>query len=151
MGSSFVRVTGLRELGATLKRLDADIQERICRRATAAGARVIQESAQRRAPVAQEPYVINGITVQPRNLPSKIKVTRVKPSDTPLTSQHLVVVLAGAKHGYASRVGSLQEFGTVKMQANPFMRPAFDEDGHKALDAIVNTVRSGVAASAAKK
>lgn len=140
----------MRELGATLKQLEDAVQVKIGRRATAAGANIIKDGAKRRAPIAPAPYMIEGITVQPGNLPEKIRVKRVRPADTRLTSEHLVVVLSGAKHGYASRVGALQEFGTVKMPAHPFMRPAFDEDGHKAMDAIVETLRSGILAAASK-
>jgi HK97 gp10 family phage protein len=150
MASSFVKMTGVRELGEKLQFLASEVQDKIGRRATNAGAQVIRESAKRRAPVADEDYEVRGITVRAGNLPEKIVVKRVRPTETPLASEHLVVVLAGAKHGYASRVGALQEFGTVKMQAQPFMRPAFDEDGPKAADAIVDTLRTGIDAAVRK-
>ena len=36
------------------------------------------------------------------------------------------------------------EFGTVKMSARPFMRPAFDSKKTSAVDAIVTTMRGGI-------
>lgn len=92
MAASFVKMTGVRQLGEKLQLLASEVQDKIGRRATNAGAQVIRESAKRRAPIADEDYEVRGITVRAGNLPEKIVVKRVRPTDTPLASEHLVVV-----------------------------------------------------------
>jgi HK97 gp10 family phage protein len=131
-----IKVEGLRELGQRIKKLNSDMANKVARAATAAASGVIRKSAVQKAPIAPEDYVVDGLKVSKGNIPKNIVTKRVKPSETNLTSEHLVVVRGKRKHGYASRIASLQEFGTVKMPANPFIRPAFDENKEKAIDAM---------------
>jgi len=48
--------------------------------------------------------------------------------------------------GYAA----WQEFGTVKMAANPFMRPAADTEGQSVVDDVIDIIRAEVMKSAAR-
>jgi HK97 gp10 family phage protein len=40
--------------------------------------------------------------------------------------------------------GMFQELGTIDMSPQPFMRPTFDEDGRRAIGAVVKVLRRGV-------
>lgn len=134
-----VKVQGLRALGERMRELSQDMQLKVARAATAAGAGVIKKGAARRAPVADAPYTVRaakgdaGVLVQPANLPKNIITKRVK---TQLTSEHIVTVRGKRKDGYALRVGILQEYGTAHAAAQPFLRPAFDEDKGQAIEAM---------------
>ena len=46
--------------------------------------------------------------------------------------------------GFASRIGALQEYGTVKMPAQPFMRPAFAQEKGFAVQAIRETLKKRI-------
>lgn len=141
-----VEVKGLRELGALLKELDADIQKKVARAATNAGAQVIKKRAVQKAPVSDPALTPN---IPPGYMRDSIIVRRQRRPDKGLTSQHAVTVrhkgakvLADAPNPY--QVGIFNEFGTVKMSAQPFMRPAFDSGKSEALDAIVKRLQQRI-------
>ncbi|KQV85435.1 HK97-gp10 family putative phage morphogenesis protein [Rhizobacter sp. Root1221] len=129
-------VKGLRELGLKFKQLDEKVQKNVARSATSAGATVFKKEIARRAPVADEPYRIEDVMVEPRNLERNVVVKRLKPSQTSATSEHLVVMRGKRKYGYASRVAVLQEFGTVTAPAQPFFRPGADAAAQPAAAAV---------------
>lgn len=136
-----IEIKGLRELGEAMKALGDDIGLKIARSATNAGAQVIKRRAKELAPVAPEPYEIEGVVVQPGNIGKNIVVKRLKRNQTQLTSEHVVTVRGKAKYGYASRVGALQEFGTVHHPAQPFMRPAFEQEKGFAVQKMRETLK----------
>lgn len=133
-----------------MRALSAEVSQKISRAAVQAGAKVIKDLAVSKAPVAKEPYVVrknkadkHGVLVQPGNIPKNIVTKRVK--DSRMTAETVIAIRGKRKDGYASRIASLKEFGTVKMPAEPFMRPAFDEGGRKAVDAVKNRLTTRIA------
>lgn len=46
--------------------------------------------------------------------------------------------------GYSAPYASFVEFGTYKMAAQPFLRPAFDEYEEEALSAILDSIESNL-------
>jgi HK97 gp10 family phage protein len=145
-----VNVTGLKELRAQLRALGVDMTTKIARSATNAGAQVIRARAKELAPEAEEEHKLHGVVIKPGNLKKGIVVKRVRPSQTTLTSEHLVVVRGSRQYGFASRYGRLQEFGTVKMSPQPFMRPAFDQEKGFAVAAMVSKIRQRIAKAGKK-
>jgi HK97 gp10 family phage protein len=136
-----VKTTGFRELGLALKELDAKVQRNVLRAASNAGAQVVKKAIARKAPLADEPYTVsdsagNQVLVPPGNLKKQMIVKRLKPSETPLSVEHLVTMRSKREHGYARRIGTLQEFGTVKQAPQPFFRPGAEEAMQPAIDAI---------------
>lgn len=131
-----ISVSGLRELGERMKKLNTEVAVKAARAATAAAAGVVKKDAVRRAPVAENDYVVDGLPVKKGNLPKNIVSKRLKASQTALTSEHIVTVRGKRKYGYASRIGALQEFGTVKQPAQPFLRPALEQNIQPAIDAM---------------
>ena len=144
MASSItIKVDGLQQLGERMAKLSADMSTKIARAATGAAAGIVKKEAARRAPVAKEAYVVRqnegdkGVLVQPKNLGKNVIMKKVKSN---LTSEHIVTLRAKRKDGYARRIGTLQEYGTANMPAQPFLRPAFDENTQKAIDAMKDRI-----------
>lgn len=137
MGRSVtVQVDGLRDLGDRMKTLKSDMANRIARAATAAGSVVIRDAAKQKVPV------------DTGNLRQNVIVKRLPKSESAgLTSEHIVTVRkgkltkkqkgAGLKDAF---YGSFVEFGTVKMPARPYLRPAFDQNKERAVDAIKDRI-----------
>lgn len=130
-----VRVDGLSELGSRLKTLSADVANRIGRAATAAGAVVIRNAAQQNVPV------------DTGNLKKNIIVKRLPKGESRLTSEHIVTVRKGklTKKQQATGLkdayyGTFVEFGTAKMPARPYLRPAYDRNKELAVDAVKDRI-----------
>lgn len=147
-----IQVQGLSQLGQSLKSLGADMQARVARRATNAAAQIVKTAviAAVNDPRAQKPYKVEGELVFPSNISRNIVVKRIQPGDTDLTSEHIVAVRGKAAHGYASRIASLKEWGTVKEAATPFMTPGFETSKGAALEAMSESLRVDIAAGAKK-
>lgn len=137
-------IKGLRQLGENLKALGDEVGSKIARQATGRAARIVQDREIELAPEAPADYVVDGVQVQKGNIKRQIKVKRVKAGDTQLTSEHRVVIRGKAKYGYASRVASIYEYGSVKQPARPFVRPAWDQTKEPAKLELIETLRRGI-------
>lgn len=136
-------VKGMRELSEALRQLPQRIARNALRQSVAAGASVIRSDAKARAPMATAPPGPG----QP--LPGTLKrsiLIRHLSERSGLTSQTYVV---GVRHGKRYRKQGKKgnrsqdayywrwvEFGTVKMSARPFLRPAFEANKEKAVQVI---------------
>lgn len=130
-----VQVDGLRELGERMKSLKSDMANRIARAATAAGSVVIRNAAQQSVPV------------DTGNLKKNIIVKRLPKGEARFTSEHIVTVrkgrltdkqkTAGLKSAY---YGTFVEFGTAHTPARPFLRPAYDQNKERAVEAIKDRI-----------
>lgn len=134
-----VKVEGLRELGERMKGLSEAVNNRIARAATAAGAVVIRNAAQAKVPV------------DTGNLKKNIIVKRLPKGESPLTSEHIVTVRQGKltkkqrdKGLEDAYYGKFVEYGTAKMAARPYMRPAFDQNKEKAVEAIQDRIKKRI-------
>lgn len=133
-----VQINGLSDLVQTLRNLPAEIASKNggpLARALAKGGRTIRDDAKRRAPVSDPPSVQvaarrarnTGQINKPGRLRDAIVSKRDRnPGARGRTEAVLVTVRRSGKKGayYAGMV----EFGTVKMEAQPYMRPAFEEN-----------------------
>lgn len=144
--ASRITVTGLRQLGIELSKLSADMQDRLARRATGRGANVIKTAvvakAAQQPTLADKPFTVDGITYQPGHIARNVVAVRVRQPE--VTSEHVVAVRSNKRNGYAGRIASINEFGTVKMAAQPFMGPGFESSKSEALQTIVETLRKGI-------
>jgi HK97 gp10 family phage protein len=122
-------VSGLKELQAAMKELPANIARNVLRGAVNAGATVIREEAKARAPKF-EGKVAKGQPIREKS------------------SAVLQTFYVGVRQGRSAKKtkkGSIDawyarfvEFGTSKMAARPFMRPAFEAKKEAAVQAIKN-------------
>lgn len=134
-----VKVEGLADLQKRLLSLSEDMQGKIARAASAAGAVIIKNAAIRKAPM------------DTGNLKKNIIVKRLPKGEADYTSQHIVTVRKGKKTKKQREAGlkdafyaGFVEFGTVKMPAKPFLRPAYDENKEKAVQAMKDRLEARI-------
>jgi HK97 gp10 family phage protein len=139
--SVFVEVKGLQELGERLRLMKSEVSLKIGRQAVNAGAQVIKKQAIANAPIWPKPHKLEGVMVPSGNLKKNIVVKKIK---SPLVAEYIVTVRGKKKDAYAARYGRLVEFGTVKMAAEPYLRPAFDSKKSEAVEAIKAKLIAGI-------
>ena len=128
-------LTGFKELSAALRSLGPKVARNGLRRAVSAGAAVIRDDARSRARVATGEMKRDIMIKRERD---------VKGGDT-FGAKYSVFVRSGKKSRLAGKgrdvqkdsfYWKFQEFGTSKMAARPFLRPAFAAKREAAVEAI---------------
>jgi HK97 gp10 family phage protein len=137
-----VNVTGLKELQEALKQLPVNIGKNVLRGATRAGAAVIRVEAKNKAPVYTGPMAKGH--PPPGTLKRSVYQKQIRELSSAVQQTFYVGVRIG-KDRKDNKGRSLDayywrfvEFGTAKMPARPFMRPAFEAKKMEALYAIKN-------------
>jgi len=158
-----IQITGLADLERRLLDFPDKLARNILGGAIRAGAVVIQREARLRAPVSDAPHVLiskrskgmklkgkqyMGTWIMPGNLRRNIKV-RPAPRKNRTRAEPIEywVYVSGKTAWYWKFV----EFGTKKMSAKPFLRPAFDNQKGVALKAIRDYLAARIEKEAAKK
>lgn len=123
-------ISGLEPLLKKLKTLEPKIAKKVLRQSLRAGAKIIQTAAKAKAPVKSG------------QLRKAIKVRAQKRTRRGTIG---VNVSVGEKD-FAGEVfyGSFIEFGSSKMPARPFMKPAFQENKAAALQVIQDGIAAGI-------
>lgn len=142
--STTVKIEGLRELAAALRELPKAVAAKQLRTPVAIAARTIRDDARRRAPS------------QSGRLRASIIFKRTQGGA--LDAQYIVAVRHGKRFQHVGKHDVNQdayywtflEFGTSKMAAEPFMRPAFESNKYDALTMIIDGLRVGVETEAVK-
>lgn len=136
-------LTGFKELSAALRELGPKVARNGLRRAVSAGAAVIRDDARERAPVATGEMRRDIMIKRERD---------TKGGDT-FGAKYSVFVRSGKKSRLAGKGRNVQkdsyywkfvEFGTSKMAARPFLRPAFAAKREAAVDAIGKTLGDAI-------
>lgn len=150
-----VRVDGLAELGEALKQFPEKLGQKYLRKATFAAANVIKEDAIARAPVRsgqlQEHIAVFRRPDDPSTAHYAIGVRGIKLNRKLKKIASKLRKIAGVKHlDIAGDVyyWRFLEFGTSKMAARPFMRPAFEAQKENALEVFRVALADGVQAAA---
>lgn len=153
-----IKVEGLKELQKALNQLPKEIQGRPLRAAVSAGAKLIVDDVKTRVPVGET-----------GNL--KTAVYRYRSRRNSSTGRETFFV--GIRQGKAQfkdtaynrrkgRVGKTYktageayywrflEFGTAKMQAKPFLRPAFEANKSRAVEVIKDRLGKSIQTQAKK-
>ena len=151
-----MQVKGAAELVKLLNQLPARVAKNGLRNAVYAGARVVRDEAKSRAPKAAE--------VMPNQPPPgtlrRSVIMKHIPELSSLTRQtFFVTVRHGKKYRFQGKKKNLSqdawywrfiEFGTIKMAARPFLRPALEVKRQEAVDAITTRLASRIEAEAKK-
>ena len=143
--ADYVHVRGLRELQAAMHALPKKLDRRILNSALMAGARPMVRDAKAKVPV------------DTGALKSGIRAKPVKPTEHTATihvgigkaRQSRAEKAAGAKR-YTPWYGRLVEFGTSKMSARPFLRPAFERNKSSSVEIIKKQLAKRIEAEAEK-
>ena len=139
-----IKITGLAELKKTLATLPQAMQNTAIKGMVAAGASVIRQEAILRAPSYAEQVPAGHPPAG--TLKNAIYQARLIADCTPSHEVWIVNVHKGKKFQAHTRGGKTVnadafyatwvEYGTVKMSAHPYMRPAFEAKKSAAVDAM---------------
>ncbi|MEQ4673990.1 HK97-gp10 family putative phage morphogenesis protein [Providencia vermicola] len=126
-----VNVTGLRELGEALSRVEEEIKTKILRDA---GKKAME-------PVLQDMKQHAGFdeTTQSEHMRDSIKIRSTKSKK--LNDSVLITVGPSKKHFMKALA---QEMGTVKQVSRPFIRPALDYNKQAVLNILVMEIRDAL-------
>lgn len=153
-----VQIHGLRELQAALRELPRRVDRKVLNRSLMVGARLIRDEARRMAPLlkVENPQRVRGAirraihagAVRPQGHTASVWV-RVRP----LTARQISnfkrkTGKAGADNPNDPFYWWWVEFGTAKMAARPFMRPAFEARKRDAADHIIKDLGPRILAEA---
>ena len=138
-----VKVEGLTELAKALRELPDRVAKNGLRVSVYAGAKVIRDEARLRAPKATESL---GPNQPPPGTLKRSVIMKHIPELSSLTRQtFFVTVRHGKKYRKQGKKGNLSqdawywrfvEFGTRKMRARPFLRPALEAKRRDAVQAM---------------
>lgn len=124
-------ITGINELLANLERIGRNV-EQAKKQALNEGAEIIKESAKQKCPRS---------TQRGSHLADNIIISDVKQG---VDGKPYVEIGPQKSSNDEFFYGKFLEFGTVKMNAKPFMEPAFLEKRREALDKIADVIRGVV-------
>lgn len=160
MGMKF-DLKGVDELIKRLQKTQLEVVEKVAPRALRTAARVVADEAKRRAELLDDPNSVE-------NIAKNIIVQKSSRRNTPQDAVKYRVGVRGGSESYAdtkdnrrkSRVGKayqtggskkntggdtwywrLLEFGTVKMEARPFMRPAMSAKQQEAAEVFIRVFK----------
>lgn len=123
-------VQGLAALDKAVRQLPKNIQKRVMKTALRAGGRVIAKEAKQNVPVGTG------------DLKKSIKIVTGKSK-----KDGALIFVTTTKDAFYSH---MIEFGTSKMKAQPFLRPAFDSTQKEVMNAIGNKLGEGIIKETAK-
>lgn len=154
-----IQITGLADLEKRLLDFPDKLARNVLRGAIRAGAVVIQKEARELVPVSEKPHYLyskrtaimkrmghhyKASLIQPGSLKKGIKV-KIAPRKSRTQPVEYWVYVSKALWYW-----KFIEFGTSKMSAKPFMRPAFDKMKGEALERIREYLAKRIDREAAK-
>ena len=130
------RIEGADALDRLLKQLPEKVARNVLRGAVRKGAKVVEAEMRQRAPVGPT-----------GNLKASITQRGVKTKDKRMLTRRVGSFKGGGLKGYHAH---FIEFGTVKMAARPFLRPAWDQTKGEALKVMGKELGRGIEKAALK-
>lgn len=156
--AEYQHVEGLREIMEAMQALGPRVSRKHLRRSVMAGGRIVRDEAKGRAPMYHG-KVAKGHP-PPGTLKRAIAAARSNRSSGP-GKEVVNIYVRQAKNGSVgdakikaySKLDAyywrMVEFGTSKMAAQPFLRPAFEANKERCVDIIKDTLIQGIEAETA--
>lgn len=136
-----VRIEGLKELNEALQQLPQELRAGPLRRAVSAAAKVVQDQAVQYAPEDEG------------TLKRAIYRARDKENSSAVQESYIVGIRYGKRYRRRKQDAwywRFLEFGTSKLAARPFIRPAFDTTHNQQLEAMRERLSRSIELAAAK-
>ncbi len=158
VGGEFAHVEGLRELAAGLRELPKVMENKILRGALRAAAEVVANEARYRCPVRTgqlkasirvSTRVVNGRVICYVKAGSRYTVFRIGKKGRSTKDAYKTIGANGGVDYQAAHYAFWIEFGTSKMAARPFMRPAFESKRDQAIATFTEYVQRRLAVEVA--
>ncbi|HJV73167.1 MAG TPA: HK97-gp10 family putative phage morphogenesis protein [Noviherbaspirillum sp.] len=141
MVDDLMHLSGFRELAAAMRELPERVARNTLRRATSSAAAIIRNEARAKAPV------------DTGEMRRDIQIKRERDTKGEMSAKYSVFVRSGKKSRLSGKSRDVQkdsyywrfvEFGTAKMAAQPFMRPAFETKKEAAVAQIGAALDAGI-------
>lgn len=155
-----VKVEGLSQIHKALSELGRKVSNKIAVKAMREGGKIVREQARQNAPILSQstPYRRAGTLKKAIKSSTKVlkngKIGTVIRVKTLTTKQIEVFKVRSGKKGALNPKDPYYwrflEFGTSKMPAKPFLRPAFEQTKEKAATEIIKTLKDGIESEAGK-
>ena len=155
-----VKIEGLSQIHKALSELGRNVSNKIAVKAMREGGKIVREQARQNAPVLSQstPYRRAGTLKKAIKSSTKVlkngKIGTVIRVKTLTTKQIETFKVRSGKKGALNPKDPYYwrflEFGTSKMSAKPFMRPAFEQTKEKAAAEIIKTLKDGIESEAGK-
>lgn len=149
--AEFVKIDGLDTFSRALRELPKNVARRVLRQGVAAGIKVIRDEAKAKAPVYTGP--VREGHPPPGTLKRAISAGRSNRDSGP-GKEVANVFVRQSKNGSVGQKGvkkygkfdayyaKFVEFGTSKMAARPYLRPAFEAKKQEAVDVLAEKIAS---------
>lgn len=145
MAERFVEVKGLKELDRQLKQLEPKLAKKVMRKAVSAGAEVIRKEARQLA--ARFSSFVSKNIIKSIKRKKSVVIARIGPSEKAFiglffefgTFGSRTEPLARARTGKAARTFAA---GARGLRPQPFLRPAFDTKGRRAISVMREKIAS---------
>lgn len=128
-GKSFFKITGAKEIERKLKSLAPKIAKKVVRKALKSATKVVKLAVEQEAPVGDTGILSASVKVRTRTKKGKMTAT-VQIGDKNFAGDTW----------YAPAV----EFGTSKMEPNPFMQRAFDKTEDQVANQLTQDLVRGI-------
>ncbi len=141
MANDLMKLSGFKELASALRELGPRVARNTLRRAVSAGAARVRDTAKVYAPV------------DTGEMRRDIMIKRERDTKGEMSAKYSVFVRSGKKSRLSGKGRNvdkdswywrLVEFGTSKMAAQPFMRPAFESEKEDAVKDIGKALDEGI-------
>lgn len=155
-----VKVEGLSQIHKALSELGRKVSNKIAVKAMREGGKIVREQARQNAPVLSQSTPYRRAGTLKKAIKSSTKVLKNGKIGTVIRVKGLTAKQIGAFKAKNASSGAYNpkdqyywrfvEFGTSKMPAKPFLRPAFEQTKEKAATEIIKTLKDGIESEAGK-
>ena len=155
-----VKVEGLSQIHKALSELGRKVSNKIAVKAMREGGKIVREQARQNAPVLSQRTPYRRAGTLKKAIKSSTKVLKNGKIGTVIRVKELTAKQIETFKVRSGKKGALNpkdpyywrflEFGTSKMPARPYLRPAFEQTKEKAATEIIKTLKDGIESEAGK-